>query len=225
MQQGRLFGLTPALKRWMENAMTNMGPQEKDNYLRKTIKRLTEQKKEFLRKYRRGPDRARGVHGEIDEVLVQSRIEDPYLHSMVTCRKGCNHCCHMQVMITDDDADLLADIVKSGKVSIDMDALKRQAAYPVDEMFWIKIPKADAKCVFLGDDGLCKVYDDRPTECRKYMVSSPPERCGTRYEVDQVALMVDERIELLASAAMNCDKDLPNANKTLPQKLLERLEC
>ena len=34
------------------------------------------------------------------------------------------------------------------------------------------------RCVFLGEDGNCRVYEDRPASCRKLLVVSAPTECG-----------------------------------------------
>ena len=33
---------------------------------------------------------------------------------------------------------------------------------------FLVLRNVDGKCIFLGDDGLCKIYDDRPEGCRYY---------------------------------------------------------
>ena len=56
--------------------------------------------------------------------------------------------------------------------------------------------------MFLGNDGLCSIYKDRPLSCRKYFVVSDPTLCDTsRHPGGQTLTWVDAHVEVLTTAA------------------------
>lgn len=81
-----------------------------------------------------------------------SEIRKPY----VTCAKGCASCCHMNVSITRAEAERLGRAVGREPASI------LQSLHRSREHF------AGQPCTFLGSDGACSVYADRPLSCRKH---------------------------------------------------------
>jgi uncharacterized protein len=118
----------------------------------------------------------------------------------VTCRKGCSGCCHYEVEVTSDEAALLADVVRAG-CQVDRDRLKIQAARERRSPKWLEFGSAENRCVFLGADGACRIYADRPASCRKLVVTSPPESCTTTgATVLPVQLLL---AEILLSAALS----------------------
>lgn len=63
----------------------------------------------------------------------------------------------------------------------------------------------EACCVFLGEDGSCSVYEDRPSACRALLVASDPEFCRTAEQSTQVLAIINPQVELLVSAAQSAD--------------------
>lgn len=74
----------------------------------------------------------------------------------VACAKGCMSCCHMNVSITSVEAERLGRALGRKPVSI-FQSLHRSL-----EHF------AGKPCTFLGSDGACSIYTDRPLACRKH---------------------------------------------------------
>src|SRR6476660_10510323 len=68
--------------------------------------------------------RARYVHRLVDE-LNDYIFNDPHVKSLSPCTSGCSACCHTQVSVTRDEADLLASRVEGGS-HIDMNKLHVQ---------------------------------------------------------------------------------------------------
>ena len=78
--------------------------------------------------------------------------------------------------VTRDEAELLAAVVAEG-LPIDRERLARQAARPRGAAAWRDPGDPDNRCVFLDDDGACRVYPRRPSACRRLLVVSPPAEC------------------------------------------------
>jgi uncharacterized protein len=86
-----------------------------------------------------------------DEIMSSNRDD-------VACKRGCSHCCHIQVLIPQEEADVI------GK------RIRRKAAY-------VKPPGRGRKdvagfdfgyhnhCTFLIE-GECSIYENRPLACR-----------------------------------------------------------
>ena len=96
----------------------------------------------------------------------------------VSCHKGCSGCCHYEVEITRDDAAVLKAVILRG-FPIDRQRLDLQAARERKSAAWNKFGSPDNRCVFLGPDGACQIYEDRPAVCRKHLVTTPAAACTT----------------------------------------------
>jgi Fe-S-cluster containining protein len=170
-----------------------------------------------LKAYPAGPDRARGVHKSIDDEIERSIKDHPIQSRNISCQKGCAFCCHLQVGITGDEAELLAERVRGG-VDIDMTRLQAQAKFPDSAGVWYAKPYSETACVFLGEDKTCRVYEDRPGSCRLHISVDKPSRCDRTTGSVAHTKYVAHRGEMLHSAAMTV-----SGYKVLPQHLLEKL--
>jgi len=119
--------------------------------------------------------RARYVHDKIDQE-VEFLFKDPAVNNLVSCKKGCNACCHGQVSVTEDEANLLVDLIEDG-VKIDWSRLWHQAEFKNDSQAFLKLPYSLRGCIFLDESGECQVYEDRPSVCRTNFVVSEPQLC------------------------------------------------
>lgn len=81
-----------------------------------------------------------------------SRTREPF----VACAKGCSSCCHMNVNITIAEADRLGRSIGRQPTAI------HRSIHRPPEHF------AGQPCTFLGPDGTCAVYTDRPLVCRTH---------------------------------------------------------
>ncbi len=122
-------------------------------------------------------ERARFVHHVVDD-YNREVFAHPLVKELSPCKKGCTGCCHTQVSITEDEAQLLASRVQEG-VKIDYALLQKQmnAGNCSDEFY--KLSYESRKCVFLGTEGLCQVYEDRPSVCRTNAVLGAASQCST----------------------------------------------
>lgn len=160
-----------------------------------------------------GTDRAIVLHQLIDRELA------PAAQFPISCRKGCVACCHYEVEITRDEADLLT-VLALDDASLDRNRLRLQAARERKSPDWLRFGHPENRCVFLGEDGACRVYDHRPASCRKLLVTTPPEACGTPgASVVPIQLLL---IEIILSAALS----LPDTVfASLPKLLAKSLEA
>lgn len=142
---------------------------------------------------------ARETHAEMD-VLLDHDQRQPGAES-IRCRKGCSHCCHGPVEIRAHEAALLVEHLHAGAGALDMDKLQRQSRHSSDT--WREQAAVDQVCVFLGVDGVCTVYEARPSACRKLRVTSDPQHCDiSRGEFEQIERRFCWEAEMLESAAL-----------------------
>lgn len=121
--------------------------------------------------------RARYVHRTVDE-LNEYIFNDPHVKGLSPCTSGCAACCHTQVSVTKDEADLLASLILNG-VSIDRDKLHVQMAIKNSSAAWYALTYEERKCVFLDSENKCSVYEDRPSVCRTNAVLGEASQCDT----------------------------------------------
>lgn len=150
------------------------------------------------------------IDKEIEKTLGAETGEKPI------CQRGCAHCCYVEVDITDFEAELLAKLIEHYKIEIDMTRLALQGSV----QRWKQLAYKERKCVFLGDDNACRIYDHRPMACRKYFVGrGEPEKCsGEKYPNGQVDVYSIGLVEAIASALYSRQAPGP-----LPKKLLSKI--
>jgi len=147
-----------------------------------------------------GPAIAREAHQTIEIVLERDRKRDAN-SELIKCRKGCIHCCHEPVEIWPQEAVLLVEAAREAGVTVDKARLERQSRYSVET--WREQPAGDTACVFLGEDGACRVYEHRPNACRKLLVMTDPEFCDAgKHPPDRVGRWFSWEAEILESAAL-----------------------
>jgi len=146
------------------------------------------------------PSVARGVHSAIDNLLERDRKKSPACGD-IKCRAGCDHCCHEPVEIWPQEAALLVAIAREADMELDNARLNRQSQHSIEN--WRQQPAADTACVFLGNDGACKVYEFRPNACRKLLVVTDPALCNAaKHPPDSVGRWFSLEAEILESAAL-----------------------
>jgi Fe-S-cluster containining protein len=115
----------------------------------------------------------------------------------VSCRKGCGACCRQAVPVSPAEAWMLSDLVAS------LPPQRRAQVLGRFEQAWERLREAgfagrglDASstladllsvgldyfrlgipCPFLEDEA-CSIHPQRPSACRRYLVTSPPENCA-----------------------------------------------
>lgn len=156
-----------------------------------------------------------GLHyiKEFDLIIKQIPVVDQVMFS---CKKGCSHCCNMNVDMNEYEAAAIVDYCVRNSISIDEETLELQEHLSEVQRFKSKF----RKCVFLVNNE-CSIYPVRPIACRKYFVTSAPADCnkfGAKVEVGAYF-----SIEKLLTALNHVGADYGNM-ATMIFKALDRNE-
>lgn len=154
---------------------------------------------ENLRKLTQPFKRAQFVHELVDGLNTEI-FEHPLVKQMSPCKEGCTGCCHTQVSVTEDEAILLANHV-SGGLEIDVNRLALQAQAGNDTTAYYNLTYAERKCVFLSEEGSCRVYQDRPSVCRTNAVLGEATQCDTSHSVQATRLVRTPKSDLVIYAS------------------------
>lgn len=134
----------------------------------------------------KGAARASRAHAYLDAEYATRPVRN------VSCGVGCGACCRtFAKQITEDEADLLAQAIRSGRVQIDRRELESRA----------RDASGAAPCIFLDEKNQCRVYGIRPIVCRKYHVTSPAPNCSAPGAT--VTPHIELMPELIASASLS----------------------
>ncbi len=158
------------------------------------LKAFTDSIREQLLTVAAGPTRARLMH-----TLINRDIE-ALTNTKTTCHKGCGSCCYFEVEVTTEEASRLAELILGG-LEINHSHLELQAGRISRSSKWESGITDTNRCVFLGDDEACRVYEARPSACRKHMVTSPPSECKTITGKPTIVLL--PFTEAIISASLN----------------------
>jgi Fe-S-cluster containining protein len=172
-----------------------------------SVRSLFEKYRRILQETAPGIPRAALLHQLIDLALEEAKSLP------ITCRSGCSGCCHFAVEITRDEAELLVELLATG-VEIDLDKLERQANREPSSPEWQVHWSEESRCVFLGADSRCRIYEHRPAACRKLLVTTPAELCtSASAEIQPINALA---AEIIVSAAMSLED---HTQGTLPSML------
>lgn len=182
----------------------------------------------YLRQMPRGDARIKHIYGDVDKLVTILKADAKERGMEISCKRGCTHCCNLFIACSHEEADLLYKTAKKKGIKLSKKRLEYQARFKNDHDYFTRFGKR-TKCVFLGDDGDCMVYEQRPIACRKYFVTSSPENCMPHVETktQNVSVPNSFELEMLATAQMNLDLVEGFAkegdNFSLSARLLERL--
>lgn len=94
----------------------------------------------------------------------------------ISCRAGCAFCCHQPVFASFNEFETLKNHLLDTGRKIERDRV--QAQYDdINDGAYQKLEVAKRKCVFLGEDNCCTIYEVRPLNCRRLNVYSDPKSC------------------------------------------------
>ena len=164
-------------------------------------------------------ERVEMVHQQVVQSLA-TLFEDPLVSKYVSCKKGCSFCCHGQVSVTEDEADVLADKIIEDEASIDIRRLGIQSKAKNKAVDWYKISFQDRRCVFLDEAGQCSIYKDRPSVCRTNFVVNNPQDCSTEDGIEKPLRMLKTHdADMIVMAHFIYNK----VNGSLPYMLVQSL--
>jgi len=209
------YNITDGLKTFLENKDESFKEEEVMQLVRSTAS--------LFKIVPQGWLRAKEVHDQIELALEHDRKNGG---EKITCKKGCAHCCHQLVFITEDEAERLAKRAKvlltkqqdlennpdekdKNKLHFTYETLKnqleRQKELKEDMWGWWMSPDNMSKCVFLGKDNQCVVYNQRPSSCRLFMSTSEPFRCSKEHsrKGGTMERHIDINGEIVSSASSN----------------------
>jgi len=99
------------------------------------------------------------------------RLEQaPDVGDEMACRKGCSYCCHTRVAAPPQEVLVLVEAIERMSPELRTEVAARLAGN-VERMSSPDAAtnsSASQPCAFLGDGGDCSVYEDRPSNCRRY---------------------------------------------------------
>ncbi len=172
-----------------------------------------------LRFERSSIKRAHLAHTIVDD-LNSEIVNHPLILEHSGCKAGCADCCHTEVSVTPDEAELLALRVFDG-VEIDWNKLRTQAEEIDRSNNYYLLDFSVRGCVFLSENRTCRVYEDRPSVCRTNMVIGNSSQCSTvDGSIKEMRLVKTEKADM---AIIGQFMMTPTDNGLLPKLLLEKL--
>lgn len=146
----------------------------------------------------------------IFDIQIQAAKEQSGIK--ISCKKGCSFCCSQRVCVGIEEVKDVLD------VPVDEEKLKLQASW--SEKDWSKNLK-NSSCVFLSDQGECKIYDKRPLVCRTVMSTVEPKLCDDENAL--VQFFVDLKSEAFLTAYYNKSKYSESLPKVLIKARAEKI--
>ncbi|RZA26851.1 MAG: YkgJ family cysteine cluster protein [Proteobacteria bacterium] len=96
----------------------------------------------------------------------------------ISCKAGCGACCHQPVFVSDDEFVNIREYLIDTGWKLDKDRVQMQLD-ATDDGIYKEISVPDRRCVFLGENSSCSIYEARPLLCRRYNVYSDPKHCAS----------------------------------------------
>lgn len=150
------------------------------------------------------------IHNHIDN-LMKEHIEGYSKKGMKSfCKMHCSHCCRQLVSATKLEAEMAVNCSQLKKIKINKSILKKQLKILDHRSFITELDRSDRKCVFLSKNGLCRVYDNRPSACRLHISYGESKLCDTDIidGVNKYAFSLEA--EIWASAIFMVDQKTNN---------------
>lgn len=144
------------------------------------------------------------INEEIDRLEVDNQLKSK-------CEKGCSACCRQCIVVfmseavpmetyinnlSIDEKNKLKENVKNVCTQLEQHGITKNTVNSCNtqmtqqklqtQYFEMKIP-----CVFLDDEGTCKIHNIRPTACWKYREYESSEKCSKSWNSDTSIDFVD----------------------------------
>lgn len=184
--------LTRSLKKFIQDYETELNREIFEAFLENLDQELQYALTEISKKSE-GPLRAEQLQRLVDDAITEGA------HMESSCQKGCSARCHMEVEITNYEAEALFQLVQKGH-KIDRSRLQTQSQRQLQDPQWREgVRNPSNRCVFLDEQGACGIYELRPVMCRRHSVTSPAKNCKTLNE--KIEIRYFPKVDLLISAA------------------------
>ena len=130
------------------------------------------------------------------------------------CHRGCDYCCHTGVTCTQMEWDGILKNAEENGIDLDEIFEKSQrtikkveevidAGKNLDQVDWHRLV-INQPCPFLSDEGACRIYEDRPLDCR--MVVSFRGICESKkLEHAQRGVVIEEAVGATVIAKLQHD--------------------
>ena len=100
------------------------------------------------------------------------------VNAEVACGAGCSFCCSLRIDVRAHEVFAMVRSLKANRTDEELESIRRSALDVSDRVSGMTDAERNASsipCVLLMD-GLCSVYDGRPSACRRYF-SASVEKC------------------------------------------------
>jgi Fe-S-cluster containining protein len=148
------------------------------------------------------------VRTAFDAVDKAMQVIPDDIKKNIPCKKGCAFCCHIKVVTSELETDLIVSHCNDKGIEIDTETLQKQKDLGVEEYLF----SPHKRCVFLDTDNTCKIYEVRPVACRSHTVTSEAALCDTdKYPHGFVAeyFNMDAAIPTVALLDISCVGSFP----------------
>ena len=112
------------------------------------------------------------------------------MQKVTSCKQGCNHCCHLPILSTQLEIELIKDYMSKhyspdeliefkNKINQNKDTFSQLVHTNgrfMDENYKL-YATSNIRCAFLDSNSNCMIYESRPYICRKYLVFNEPKVC------------------------------------------------
>jgi hypothetical protein len=109
------------------------------------------------------------------------------------------------VSVTSSEAKLLVEKIRDG-AEYNRERLQKQAQTLDSTQNFYKLSHEDRKCIFLNQEGLCGVYEDRPSVCRTNAVLGNASQCDTTSGLQPTVLVKTPTSDLVIIASFIASK-------------------
>lgn len=137
----------------------------------------------------------------------------------VTCRRGCTHCCNLQIFISFPDAVAMAEQIMQSPKHVAEVTKRCYEQIPTLEIDPATYFYKNQPCVLLDEKRDCTVYDARPMPCRHYHVNSDPANCSSEGGMKTVATLNTQAMDLqvmMESMRISKQRGLPALIAPIP---------
>ncbi|MEG6615607.1 YkgJ family cysteine cluster protein [Peptococcaceae bacterium 1198_IL3148] len=174
----------------------------------------------------------------IEDIINQKIIETSAVQGRkVTCTKGCDSCCHEQVLAQGIEGLVAAAWINKQPRSLRKNILKKldkwmkelknaginlhlcspEEIYSEANKYW----ESKIACPFLNNN-ICSIYPARPFACRTMLVASDPQECS-KNKVNAVRVHSNKFEQLVRSEFLQVTGLLNNINNNVNEQQIANM--